>query len=103
MLKWFASLAVGSSRRARPPFTLNSNDWLSLVPRNCALGAVPALPVSDHPSEEPGAPWGPAGPAGPASPLGPWAPTAPNNPIEAIKFHAGSILGNAPELPDTAM
>ena len=36
--------AVGSSRSPRWLFTLNSSGWLSVVPRKCVPGVVPALP-----------------------------------------------------------
>src|ERR1039457_1254021 len=45
MPEWFASLTVGSNRKARPPFTLNSSGWLSVVPTKFAPGTVPALPA----------------------------------------------------------
>src|SRR5215469_13174021 len=38
-------LLFGSNRSARTPFTFNSNGWLSVVPRNCDPGVVPALPA----------------------------------------------------------
>jgi hypothetical protein len=53
-----------SRRSARAPLTLNSSGWLSVVPRKCVPGVVPALPVRPQASEEPG---GPAGPVAPRS------------------------------------
>src|SRR5207302_3001047 len=37
--------ALGSSRRPRRLFTRKSSAWLSVVPRNCTFGVMPALPL----------------------------------------------------------
>src|SRR5438132_222287 len=99
MFEWLASLAVGSSRNARCPFTLTSSARLSVVPRKFTLGSVPAFPVRDHASAELGGPCGPTWPCQPLPPVWAWCPfgTGPTGgPLRPLRANrAGRALGTS--------
>src|SRR6185503_16725083 len=73
---------VGNSMR--PPISSTTGDRSA---NDSDIGSVPAFPMRDQASAEPGGPcWpiGPCGPCGPVAPTGPWAPVAPVAPVSPL-------------------